>query len=76
MKTTIAIGVVLAVIRIVMGATSEPEAFQLLQAYKDAAHIFMGGLGVAWWHMRQAWQWKLFWCLNAVEVAVAVLSRV
>lgn len=37
-----------------------------------SAHLFMGGLFVAWWLQRLSWQWRLFWLLNAVEVATAV----
>lgn len=76
MKTTIAIGMLLAAVRIWIGFNIEPESFHWVQAYKDAAHLFMGGLAVAWWHGRQRWQWRLFWALNVVEVAVAVMSRV
>ena len=75
MKTTLAIGIVLAASRIWLGFTVEPEAFSWFQAYKDAAHLFMGGLAVAWWVKRLAWQWWLFWILNGIEVAVAVISR-
>lgn len=76
MKTTIAIGILFIVTRIWIGMTVEPESFHWVQAYKDAAHLFIGGLAVAWWFNRHRWQWRLFWLLNAVEVAVAVLSRV
>lgn len=76
MKTTLAIGFVLVFLRVYLGFHVEPEPFTWFQLYKDAAHLFMGGLAVAWWFQRTRWQWWLFWALNAVEVAVAVLSRV
>ena len=76
-KTTmIVIGMVLAVSRIWVGVNIEPESFQWVQVYKDAAHMFMGGLAVAWWHKQYHWQWLLFWTLNVVEVAVAIWSRI
>jgi hypothetical protein len=76
MKQTIAFGLLLAVGRIWIGMNHAPESFQWLQVYKDAAHLFMGGLAVAWWFNRHPWQWWLFWSLNVVEVAVAILSRI
>lgn len=76
MRTTVAIGIALALARVWIGASIEPEAFHWIQVYKDAAHLFMGGLAVAWWFGRHRWQWWLFWSLNAIEVAVAVWSRV
>ena len=72
----IAVGVVLAIIRIWMGFAVEPESPSWVDVYKDVAHLFIGGLAVAWWHARHRWQWRLFWSLNVVEVAVAVLSRI
>lgn len=76
MKTTISVGILLAALRIWIGANVEPESFSWLQAYKDAAHLFIGGLAVAMWLQRHLWQWRLFWMLNIVEVTVAILSRV
>lgn len=73
--TVITIGVILGAMRVWMGFTFPPEDFQWLQAYKDAAHLFMGGLGVAWWIQRQTWQWVLFLLLSVLEVGVAVASR-
>jgi len=75
MKTTVAIGLVLAVARVWIGFNVEPESFAWSQAYKDVAHLFMGGLAVAWWIKRLRWQWWLFWALNIVEVGVAIASR-
>ena len=75
MKTTIVIGCLLGVARVWLGLNVEPEHFAWVQAYKDAAHLFMGGLFVSAWIKGHRWQWWLFWMLNAVEVAVAVFSR-
>ena len=75
MKLTITIGAILAALRVWLGINVEPESFEWVQAYKDAAHLFIGGLAAAWWHMRRRWQWWLFWALNAVEVGVAIWSR-
>ena len=76
MKITILFGMLLIVIRIWIGCTVEPEQFNWVAAFKDTAHLFMGGLAVAWWIQKHPWQWKLFWVLNLVEIAVAVLSRI
>lgn len=73
---TIAFCFVLAASRIWIGYTVEPENFTWISAYKDVAHLFMGGLFVAAWIKGHRWQWTLFWIMNAVEVAVAVCSRV
>lgn len=75
MKTTVVVAIVLAVVRVWIGFNVEPESFELVQAYKDAAHLFMGGLTVAAWRDQQKWQWLLFWGLCALEVGVAVASR-
>lgn len=75
MRTTIAIAVLFAVARIWVGLNFTPEPFHWLQAYKDAAHLFMGGLAVAWWLQRFRWQWWTFWALNVIEVAVAVRAN-
>jgi hypothetical protein len=76
MKTTLLFGALLALARVWIGLNVEPESFHWVQAYKDTAHLFMGGLFVAAWRDRQRWQWKLFWGLCAIEVAVAVWSRI
>jgi len=76
MVPTIAFGLVLAASRIWLAFEVEPEAFSWLHVYVDVAHLFMGGLAVAWWHQERKWQWYLFWFLNVVEVAAAVGSRV
>lgn len=75
MRTTIAIGVILAILRIWIGYVVPPEHITLVDLFKDTAHLFIGGLGAAWWYARKPWQWDLFWTLNAVEVSVAVWSR-
>jgi hypothetical protein len=41
---TVAFGVVLALSRVWLGFNVEPDPFTWPQAYKDAAHLFMGGL--------------------------------
>ena len=75
MYSTLLIGGILGAMRIWMGFNVTPESFHWTQAYKDAAHLFMGGLFVAAKRDSQKWQWLLFWGLSALEVAVAVLSR-
>lgn len=76
MKTTIAIGLTLAVARIWIGCNVAPEAFAWDQAYKDSAHLFIGGLAVAAWRDEHAWQWRLFSGLCILEVTVALWSRI
>lgn len=76
MKTTIAFAIVLAALRIYIGFACVPEHFTWVSAFKDVAHLFMGGLLVALWMQRKRWQHITFWSMNALEVAVAVLSRV
>lgn len=43
--------------------------------YKDAAHLFMGGLFVAAMIQGHAWQWWTFGLMSAWEVFVAIGSR-
>lgn len=76
MKLTLAIAALLAAARIWLGFNVEPEAFQWVQVYKDSAHLFMGGLAVAWWYGRHDWQWLLFCAMCVLEVTVAILSRI
>ncbi len=76
MKFTILVAVILATIRVYIGATIEPPKMDWVDAYKDSAHLFMGGLFVAWWIRRQTWQMAVFVVLNVVEVSVAVWSRI
>ena len=75
-KRVVCLAVVLAIIRIWIGLTVEPDVFSWVAAYKDMAHIFMGGLGVAWWLEQKRWQSTLFVAMTALEVAVAGLSRI
>lgn len=62
-----------------MGFAVEPVrhsgAGLLLESYKDFAHIFIGGVGAAILIEGKFWQHLLFWSLCAVEVGVAVGSR-
>lgn len=75
MKTTIFVGVLLMISRVWMGFNVPPTSPTWGDVYKDAAHLFMGGLVVCAWRDGKKWQWLLFWSLNVVEVAVAILSR-
>jgi hypothetical protein len=52
MKYVVTIALILAVIRIWLGFTVEPDTFAWTQVYKDVAHLFMGGLFMSWWHDR------------------------
>ena len=87
MKTTIAVGVLFAAIRIWMGFTMEPTHADPVDVYKDMVHLYMGGLFVAirYEKLHRAaykgnsqffWQRWLFWSLCVVEVAVAVFQRI
>jgi hypothetical protein len=77
LKTTLTILFAAAIIaiRVWMAAAVPPESPTWIDVYKDVAHLFVGGLFVAWYIQRGRWQWRLFWLLNAVEVAAAVYSR-
>jgi hypothetical protein len=46
---------ILALIRIWMGFNVPPDTFSWAAAYKDTAHIFIGGLLVAWRTQKQRW---------------------
>lgn len=70
----IAIGVVLCVIRVVIGFTCEPAPMTMVDVFKDMAHVFMGALGVLAW-TRSPLK-PLFWFMAALEVVVATLQRV
>lgn len=74
MKTAIAIGVVFAAIRVVIGFTCEPTSATWIDVYKDAVHVYMGAIGVFAWKS-SGWARQLFWSLCAVEVVVSVLQR-
>ncbi len=76
MKITLLFGLALIIVRVWIGFSVPLESITFVDLYKDVAHLFMGGLAVAWWLQRNRWQWWLFWALNAVEVVVAVWSRI
>lgn len=80
MKTMIVVAIMLGITRIYIGLNVMPDAFQWTQAYKDVAHLFMGGLFVAAWTSKGSLEhtlllWSVFWGLCVLEVAVAVISR-
>jgi hypothetical protein len=72
-NTCILIGVLFILSRIWLGWNPLPDFW--MDVYKDAAHVFVGGIGGAWLASGKSWRWRLFWSLNITEVAVAVLSR-
>lgn len=56
MKLAVAIAAVFAAIRIWMGLRVPPESVSLVGTYKALAHLFVGGLAVAWWAaLRASW---------------------
>ena len=69
-------GIALTVLRISLALEYPPESFTWFNAYKDIAHVYIGGVGTAWWIQRQQWQIVLFLGVNAVEVTAAVFSRI
>lgn len=69
------VGIALACLRISLALEHPPEPFTWFNAYKDIAHVYVGGLGVAWWIQRYQWQLVLFIGINGIEVASAVFSR-
>lgn len=77
MAVSILLGIFLAAARIWIGLNIEPEPASWAGAYQAVAHLFVGGLAVAWYYQPRwiNWQWTLFWTLNIVEVATAILSR-
>lgn len=76
MKTTLLICAAFIVGRIAIGVTIPPEHATFTDFFKDAAHLFIGGLATAAWIHKNKTLWILFWALIVVEVAVAVLSRI
>ncbi len=76
MRTTLAIAAILALTRVWVGLTVLPETPTATDVFKDVAHLFMGGLFMGWYLQRQHWQWRIFWAMNVLEGAVAVLSRI
>jgi len=75
MWPTIIFGILFGIVRVVIGATVTPSSPTLVDVFKDAVHLYMGGLFVAWRFQKTDWQKWLFWSLCALEVAVAALSR-
>jgi hypothetical protein len=69
-------GIILATIRVYLGFTVEPQHATLFDIYKDVAHLYMGGLFVAWRIQKKRYQFWLFWMMCLLEVAVATLSRI
>lgn len=76
MKPAIAIAGILALLRVWIGMNFPPDSFSWIQVYKDVAHLFVGGLFGAWLCQRMSWQWTVFWFLCAIEILVAIQSRV
>ena len=78
-QIVLALGAVLAVVRIYIGYAVAPAEASAVGAYEAIAHVFMGGLLVAAWNSAGSiatnWRWQLFWALCVLEVVVAVLSR-
>lgn len=67
------VAALLATARVYIGMNFPPEPFSWVDAYKDLAHLFVGGLLVSAINGRG--YWPTFWALCIVEVGVAVLSR-
>lgn len=75
MRLTLIVGIVIGILRIVIGMNFPPQTPDLVSVYKDIAHLFMGGLAVALYRDRKEWQSNLFWGLCFLEVLAAILSR-
>lgn len=71
----ITIALVLGLLRIWIGAKFAPEPFKWLNVYKDIAHIYIGGLIVAWYYEKELWQAYTAIGLTVLEVTVAIWSR-
>lgn len=69
-------GLLLIAMRIVIAVRFPPESASMVGSYQAVAHLFVGGLAVAYYFQRKRWQAVLFWLLIAVEISAAVLSRV
>lgn len=87
MRTVVTIGIVFAILRIMLAFIVPPETFVWrtfgMSCFKDASHLFIGGLVVAWWYEhRSGWNAKsfafgnLFWFLCVIETVVAIASRI
>jgi hypothetical protein len=70
-----AAALVLAVTRVYFGMTKPPESPDMMDVYKDMAHVYMGALGASWYHTREREKRMLFIWLCVIEVMVATLSR-
>lgn len=67
--------VVLLAIAVAIGRFFLATGIDTGDIYKDAAHLFVGGLAGAWLVSRSRFYWRLFWFLCIVELlAVAVSS--
>jgi hypothetical protein len=67
---------ILAVLRVYIGATTEPESLSWVDVYKDVAHVYVGFLLALAWGRQDRKLWLLFWMMCVLEVMVAILSRV
>jgi len=70
------VAVTLALGRIYLGYTTTPEPVTTVAVFKDFAHLFVGGLFVAWWLTKQNYLWYTFLGLCIVEIVVATLQRI
>ena len=66
----------LAAIRGFMVVGVPPRPASLLLSYEAAAHVFVGGLFVAWRYTRDRRRLWLFVALCVIEVVAAIASRV
>lgn len=74
MVPAIYLGFALAFLRVLFVIDGKPESVIAWQSFQAVAHLFVGGLFVAWCFQRQDWQKRLFWSLVAVEVLSAAFS--
>lgn len=78
MYPVIIFAVVLGLLRVLIGITVEPEPITWVGAYKAVAHLFMGGLFVAWLGQPVPygrWMGATFGLLCLLELGVALWSR-
>lgn len=73
MKTKIII--LIAVLLLIARVFIHPAAPTIAEVYKDAAHLFVGGLFVAWRIQKNKWQKYLFIIMCAWELLIASGSR-
>jgi hypothetical protein len=64
------IALLLSVLRLAVAFTCVPATPTLVDVYKDLAHVYMGYLLCSYRRYR-----LLFWSMCALEVTVAVFSR-